>query len=252
MENRSCFDFIGVVIANAAETTKVYSSEEVKALEKEGWYISIHNRGSPYPWWTSERFGGMPTVNEPAEIRFDIKCNLYRYIEDTKEGINIDGPCEGELVFLEIYKGSVLVDDYVVESDSNGNAEFTVTFKEPGYYRYESYTLWQREHGESGTSNEFYIESPALIDSDGDGVPDEFDYAPNDPNIQTKRDIKSKATPTPTVLVDSDGDGVPDQYDYNPYDPDIQSRRDTKTPGFEAVFAVVGLLAVAYLFRRRR
>jgi len=52
--------------------------------------------------------------------------------------------------------------------------------------------------------------------------------------------------------MDSDDDGVPDKYDYNAYDPDIQSRRDTKTPGFEVVFAIVGLLAVAYMFRRRR
>ena len=234
------------MIANAEETIRVYSSEEVRALEKEDWYMSIYNSGSPYPWWTSERYGGMPAVNEPAEIRFDIVYHLY------KEGINMEGPCEGEPVFLEISKGGVLVDDYIVESDSNGIAEFTVTFKEPGYYRYESYTGWQREHGENGTSNEFYVQSPALIDSDGDGVPDKYDYAPYDPNIQTKSDIKPEATPTPPTLIDSDGDGVPDKYDYAPYDPNVQGKSDIKTPGFEAIFAIVGLLLGTYFLRRRR
>jgi len=60
-------------------------------------------------------------------------------------------------------------------------------------------------------------------------------------------------TPTQTpTLIDSDGDGVPDQYDYDPYDPNVQTKSDTKTPGFEAIFVIAGLLAVTYLLRRRR
>ena len=204
------------MIANAEAATLtgvVYSSRDVRALEEEGWHVSIVNLGSPYPWLTSERYGGMPTVNKAAKIEFNIGCSIY--IE--KEGTDINGPCEGERVYLDIYKGGVLVDDYFVNSDSRGIAEFTVTFREPGYYRYESYTGWERDHGLSGTSNEFY----------------------------------AKPTPTPSV-VDSDGDGVPDQYDYDPYDPDIQSKSDVKAPAFEAIFGIAGLLAVAYLLRRKR
>jgi PGF-CTERM protein len=60
------------------------------------------------------------------------------------------------------------------------------------------------------------------------------------------------ATQTPTSsLIDSDGDGVADRYDYAPHDPNVQTKDDVKTPGFEAVFAIAGLLAVAYLLRRR-
>ena len=45
--------------------------------------------------------------------------------------------------------------------------------------------------------------------------------------------------------VDSYGDGLKDPEDPNPTVP------EKKTPGFEIVFAIAGLLAVAYLLRRR-
>lgn len=217
--------------ANATETTKVYSSEEVMALEKEGWDISIYNQGSNYPWWTSEKYGGMPTVNKPAEITFNIVYHLYRYVEDTKEDINIEGPCEGELVYLDIYKGGVLVDDYFVVSDSNGTAEFTVIFKEPGYYRYESYTVWQINHMGTRTSTEFYVEPTSV------------------PTSTPPQTVVPTVSP---ALMDSDNDGVPDKYDYAPYDPKVQTKSDIKTPGFEVMFAITGLLVVTYLLKRRK
>jgi PGF-CTERM protein len=48
--------------------------------------------------------------------------------------------------------------------------------------------------------------------------------------------------------VDSDGDGLKDSEDPNPTVPEEKK----KTPGFEAVFAIEGILAVAYLLRRRK
>ncbi|MCK4731984.1 MAG: DUF3821 domain-containing protein, partial [Methanophagales archaeon] len=56
-------------------------------------------------------------------------------------------------------------------------------------------------------------------DSDGDGVPDEYEYAPNDPNVQTKEDVMPEETPTPTPT--------------------------PTVPGFRVVFAIGSLLAVA-------
>ena len=50
---------------------------------------------------------------------------------------------------------------------------------------------------------------------------------------------------------DSDGDGVSDKYDYAPSDPNVQSKSDLKTPGFEVLFAIVGLLSAMCMLRRK-
>ncbi|MCA0147091.1 transglycosylase domain-containing protein [Blastococcus sp. LR1] len=63
---------------------------------------------------------------------------------------------------------------------------------------------------------------PVVVDSDGDGVPDSQDFAPNDRTVTTR----------PTQPRDSDGDGVPDSQDYAPNDPSVTTRpADTGNPG---------------------
>ena len=68
------------------------------------------------------------------------------------------------------------------------------------------------------------------IDSDRDGWSDE----------------KEREMGTNPYSIDSDADGLKDPEDPNPTVP------EKKTPGFEIVFAIVGMLAVTYLLRRRK
>ena len=87
------------------------------------------------------------------------------------------------------------------------------------------------------TSTNVYIttaaEQPAPLDSDGDGWNDE---------------LETKAGTNPYVK-DSDNDGL-----WDPQDPNPLMAQETETPGlpgFEAIFAVVGLLVGTYVLRRR-
>ena len=60
-------------------------------------------------------------------------------------------------------------------------------------------------------------------------------------------------TPTQApTLVDSDGDGVPDEYNYTPKESHVQTKDDVKTLGFSAIFAIGSVLAVAFGLRRKR
>ena len=124
----------------------------------------------------------------------------------------------------------------------------------PGDYRTSEYTLKATESGKftcdpatathkdadgnsySAASNSMSIqvggEVPVGADSDGDGWSDE----------------KEKEMGTNPYSVDSDGDGLKDPEDPNPTVPEEKK----KTPGFEAIFAITGLLAVGYVLKRGR
>jgi PGF-CTERM protein/uncharacterized repeat protein (TIGR01451 family) len=128
--------------------------------------------------------------------------------------------------FDEIKPGDYRTSEYTLKA--TGSGKFTcepapATYKDAGGNSY------------SAASNSVSIqvggEVPVGADSDGDGWSDE----------------KEREMGTNPYSVDSDGDGLKDPEDPNPTVPE-----EKKTPGFEAVFTVVGLLAVVYVLRRRR
>lgn len=63
----------------------------------------------------------------------------------------------------------------------------------------------------------FCVSVPPPIDSDGDGIPDDSDPCPGDPNN--------------TCTTDSDGDGIPDESDPCPGDPTNNCPRDSDGDG---------------------
>lgn len=75
----------------------------------------------------------------------------------------------------------------------------------------------------------------------------------------TATDGGTSTTAAQTTVPDSDGDGVPDDEDYAPNDPDVQSKSDLtdedeisiSTPGFGPLVALSSLLGVAALLRRK-
>ena len=263
------------MIANAEETTKVYSSEEIRTLEKEGYEI-IKSVGWSGPEDTEVGKpviidGYVPTwINERPVFISDELVRIYFYKNSLE--VFVDNIRTDENGFYKsdrfiprepgYYKASITVyygwnwhptnlSFYVSEKDTDGDSV-------PDKYDYAPYD--PNIQTKSDNKPKATPTPSTLVDSDGDGVPDKYDYAPYNPNVQTKSDIKPKATPTPPTLVDSDGDGVPDKYDYAPYDPNVQTESDiipeaTLTPkpqGFEIIFAFIGLLTIAYFLKRKK
>jgi PGF-CTERM protein/uncharacterized repeat protein (TIGR01451 family) len=128
--------------------------------------------------------------------------------------------------FDEIKPGDYRTSEYTLKA--TGSGKFTC---EPATAAYKD----ADGNSYSAVSNSVSIqvggEVPVGADSDGDGWSDE----------------KEKEMGTNPYSVDSDGDGLKDPEDPNPTVPEEKK----KTPGFEVVFAIAGLLAVAYLLRRR-
>ena len=203
------------LITNAtAEETKGYTIIDIRDFCEQGWKAST-DIWFDFPTQDKFREGGI--VGENIMIEGSASVSLTKN-NQTLHG-RIINPRDGSIYYfyIEVYKDGVAIDDIMVIPDINGNFSATFTPKEPGYYMID----W--------TSG--------------------YNWIPMDPFYITLWKDKKYFHVSEK---DSDGDGVPDQYDYDPYDPNIQSRTDIKAPAFEAIFAIAGLLAVAYLLRRRR
>jgi PGF-CTERM protein/uncharacterized repeat protein (TIGR01451 family) len=127
--------------------------------------------------------------------------------------------------FGEIKSGDYRTFEYTLKV--TGSGKFTC---DPGTATYKDADGNSYSTASNSVSIQVGGEAPVGADSDGDGWSDE----------------KEREMGTNPYSVDSDGDGLKDPEDPNPTVPE-----EKKTPGFEAVFAIAGLLAVAYLLRRK-
>jgi len=198
--------------ANAEETTKGYSMSDIIAFKKQGWEASTDIR---FDIPTQRKFGDGGIVGKNIMIEGGASVTLTKN-NQTLYGRIINSGGSAYYFLIQICKDDAVVEVLGAIPDDNGNFSVDFTPKEPGYYN----IVWKSGYDWLPIEN-----APGFF-----GSPLYF-------HVSEK---------------DSDGDGVPDQYDYDSYNPNIQSRSDIKTPAFEAIFAIVGLLAVAYLLRRRR
>ena len=151
--------------------------------------------------------------------------------------IEVNG-CDG-LLTGQIYEIPKVVADCVV------NVRFSqfrwtvvsqspqITFDQlPPDTAFECSVSARNQAGESSSAALYDIQTlPLNADSDGDGVPDDEDAFPNDPNETTDSDGDGVGNNEDT---DDDNDGVLDGDDYAPLDPDV-----TEQPADEALTVYV-------------
>ncbi len=204
------------MIANAEETTKEFTIDEISDFCEHGWTAST------CIWFdfpTQDLLNGEVDgiVGETIIFKGAVLVTLTKN-DQTLYG-RIINPRDGSVYYfyIQVYKEGVVVDDIMVIPDSNGNFSATFTPKEPGYH---------------------------MINWTSD-----YNWMPMDPfDITLWKDTRCFHVSEK----DSDSDGVPDQYDYDPYDPKVQAKSDIKTPGFEAIFAIAGMIVALYLIRRKK
>jgi hypothetical protein len=180
-------------------------------------------------------------VNVPTTLELCCNYGLKKNVQG--DAFLFKGSCTQTCVYFDIYKNGVVVDNYVNYTDSKGHVEFTVKFREPGYYGYKAYTDMQKKQGEIPEDIEtFYVEPVQTSTLTPTPAPEpEPEPESKTPGFET----------TQLPQVDSDSDGIPDEYDYAPHDPEVQTKSDAKTPGFGAIFAIGSLLVIAYRILRR-
>jgi hypothetical protein len=211
-------------ITNAAETAKVYSSEEIRILERQGYEIE---KGISYtiPEIVSER----SEVGKPVIIQGYVSASVVN-ITDKKARVSERlGYVSNSQVTFCIYKDSLYVFSGSVRTNESGIYKFnTFIPRESGYYKA---TVM---YGGHPCNISFHAsEKSNQIDSDGDGWGDE----------------QERRAGTDPHNVDTDGDGIWDPKDPNPLVAPTSVLEEMI--GFEAIFAIMGLSVVICFLRRK-
>lgn len=179
----------------------------------------------------------MPIYGEKAAFDTNGMIWLFEFscVEDAKEVYS----CYNKFMQGEVKREGV----HIVGINTFGDESISYGDESISYYHPEGYSSTLFRNGRFVV----FIEARAIKNSEEENI---VRYTlPK--MIDTKLEQIKVPTPTPQLEKDSDSDGVPDKYDYAPHDPNVQTKSDVKSPGFGAIFAIAGLLAVAYLLRRR-
>lgn len=240
------------MIANATETTKIYTRDEIEAFAEEGYTIA-----ESVSLKFQERFS---TVNEPFIIKGYVHASILN--ESITEATVWEelGLVSNEDVDIYIYKNGLEVFSHYGSANESGAFRFDEFIpREPGYYKVcirVPYGDWSNP-----LKFTFYAEKLTPIDSDGDGWSDAQErIAGTDPNnvdtdgdgIWDPKDPNPLTAPTPTSIKTptTPTQITPTQTPVTPSPP--ATMPNPPTPAFETIFAIVGLLAVTYLLRRRK
>ena len=213
-----------LAITNAAETAKVYSSEEIRMLERQGCEIE---KGISYtiPEIVSER----SEVGKPVILQGYVSASVVNSTDKKARVSEQLGYVSNSQVTFCIYKDDLYVFSGSVWTNESGIYKFnTFIPRESGYYKA---TVM---YGGHPCNISFHAsEKSNQIDLDGDGWGDE----------------QERRAGTDPHNVDTDGDGIWDPKDPNPLVAPTSMLEEI--PGFEAMFAIMGLSVVICFLRRK-
>ncbi|RZN33638.1 MAG: hypothetical protein EF813_11060 [Methanosarcinales archaeon] len=216
-----------LMVTNATETTKVYSNEEIRTLERRGYEIE-----KSISYTIPESISKRSEVGKPVVIQGYVSASVLNE-SATTASVNVWdqlGYVSTNQVTFCIYKNGlkVFLSSSSILTNESGMYNFnTFIPRESGYYKA---TIM---YGGHPCNISFYAsEKPAKVDSDGDGWDDE-------------QEMQAGTYPH---NVDTDGDGIWDPKDPNPL---VATSMLKEMLGFEAIFAIMGLFVVVYILRRK-
>ena len=202
---------------------RALTAEEIKALY-EGKQPELSLTKSALPSTIQE--GETTTISIRVENTGTGDAKAIEVTDTIPLGFKIISGSKSES-FGEIKSGDYRTFEYTLKA--TGSGKFTC---DPATATYTDADGNSYSSASNSMSLEIGGEVPVGADSDGDGWSDE----------------KEREMGTNPYSVDSDSDGLNDPEDPNPTVPEEQKG----IPGFEVVFAIAGLSAVAHLVRRRK